>query len=938
MTDESFAFGAFRLMPAARTLLKDDRPVRLGSRALDLLVALVERAGDIVSKDQLIASTWPETHVDEASLRVHIAALRKVLGDGRDGARFITNVPGRGYAFVAPLVRTEGAEPDDGEADAPPGDSIPASLTHVIGRDTVIQALSAQMARRRLLTILGSGGIGKTTTALAVVETVRRTFEDGVWFVGLASVPAPDLLPSALGGIFGITLSDRNPTSGLIAWLREKHALVVLDNCEHLIDAVAGLAEEIIRFAPRVHLLATSREPLRVQGEWRHRLTPLEFPAAGTQESAASALTYPAVQLFTERAAATADEFVLTDDDVPAILEICRRLDGVPLALELAAGHVEAFGIKGLAARLHDRIPLLIQGRRTAAPRQQTLRAALDWSYDLLPESQRLVLRRLAVFEGEFTLTAAGTVAADDALTVEQVCNGVADLVDKSLITADIGGHITYYRLLDITRTYALQRLQESGELDRVASLHAAYFRDLCARAQEGTAARSLAEGHAMYSRDASNLRSALLWAFSPTGDVALGVALAAAATEVWLALSLHAECSDWGARAVAQLAAAGSSRDEMMLQSGLGQALTRSRGSTREAHAALNRALELAQQLGDPEYQLRALFSLWLFALRLADFQDCLARCRQLEDLITASDTMPGDAVADWAYGQTFYYLGRHREAIGRLARAQASFPMRMRGGCLVRFGADVVVAMLSYQAVTFWTLGLADRALQAGQDALEEARSIGSPVSLCVALAGPRSTLLLATGRVEEAEHHIDMLIEHARAHSLAPYHSYGLCSKGCVAAARGDLAEAETLLRAGLHRSRDVGYALFYPFFQAELAAVLGKVGRTADGLIEIDAALRRADDTHSFWCKPQLLRVKGDLSGEEEWFVQSLDLARRQGALAWELRSATSLARLWLERGKQVEARELVANVYDRFTEGFDTADLCAAREFLQEPTT
>lgn len=933
MTDESFAFGAFRLVPAARTLLKNDRPVQLGSRALDLLVALIERAGNTVSKDQLMASAWPETHVDDASLRVHIAALRKVLGDGRDGARFITNVPGRGYAFVAPLARIESTEPAGGEVRAPRGDNIPASLTHVIGRDMVIQALSAQMARRRLLTILGSGGIGKTTTGLAVVEAVRATFEDGVWLVDLASVPTPDLLPSALGGAFGIPLPDRSPISGLTAWLRDKHALVMLDNCEHLIDAVASVAEEIIRFVPRVHLLATSREPLRVQGEWRHRLAPLEFPPAGQQESAASALRYPAVQLFAERAAANADEFVLTDDDVPAILEICRRLDGVPLALELAAAHVEAFGIKGLAVRLNDRIPLLIRGRRTAAPRQQTLRAALDWSYDLLPEEQRVILRRLAVFQGEFTLTAAGTIAADGALTVEEVCNGVADLVDKSLITADIGGQITYYRLLDITRTYALQQLHESGELDRVASLHATYFRGLCVRAQEGAATRSRAEWHAMYGRDIGNLRAALLWAFSPTGDAALGVALAAAATEVWLALSLHTECGDWGARAAAQLAAAAGSRDEMMLQSGFGQALTRSRGSTPEARAALTRTLELAQRLGDAEYQLRALFSLWLFALRLADFQGCLERCRQLEDLIAASDTIPGSAVADWAYGQTFYYLGQHREATARLARAQASFPMGMRGGCLVRFGADVVVAMLSYQAVTFWMLGWADRALQAGQEALEEARRVGSPVSLCVALAGPRSTLLLATGRLEEAEHYIDTLIEHARAHSLAPYHSYGVCSKGCVAAARGDLAGAEALLRAGLHRSRDVGYALFYPFFQAELAAVLGKMGRTGDGLVEIDAALRRADETRSFWCKPQLLRVKGDLSGEEEWFVQSLDLAGRQGALAWELQSALSLARLWRERGKQVEARKLVASVYDRFTEGFDTADLRAAREFL-----
>lgn len=933
MADETYEFGAFRLMPTARALLEHGRPVRLGSRALDLLIALLERAGDIVSKDQLIVSAWPGTVVDEASLRVHIAAIRKVLGDGRNGTRLITNIPGRGYAFVAPVTRTQDDPPTTRPSAASHGSGIATAMTRVIGRDTVIKTLAENVPRRRLLTVLGPAGIGKTTTAVAVAEEVRPLFEDGVWSVALASVPTSDLVPSTIGGAFGITLPERDPVSGLIAWLRDKHALVMLDNCEHLIDAVAALAENFIRFAPHVHLLATSREPLRVSGEWRHRLAPLGFPPVGTQETVDSALTYPAVQLFCERATAAVDHFAMTDDDVPAVLEICRRLDGVPLALELAAAHLEAFGVRGLASRLQDSVPLSIAGRRTASPRQQTLRAALDWSYNLLSADDRIILRRLAVFQGDFTLTAAGAIAADHSLTRERIFDGVADLVDKSLVSADVGGNVTYYHLLEITRAYALQRLQASGEHNRTARLHAVYFRDLFARAQDAAATRLQHEWHAVYGRDIGNLRAALHWAFSPDGDVALGVALAAAATDVWIALSLHAECCDWGTKAIAQLGTAMGSRDEMLLQCGLGQALTRSRGAPTEARLALERALVLARQMSDVEYQFRILFGLWLFSLRLADLRDCMALCHECEDLTVASDDSAERAVADWVYGDTLYYLGKHEAAAHKLARARAGFALDMRGGYQVRVGVDVVVAMLAYQAVTFWSLGWADRALQAGEDAVQEARRIGHPVSLCIALTAPRSTLLLKMGYLEEAGREIDALIEHARAHSLTPYHAYGLCSKGCLAAAQGDLEVAERLLCLGLRLSLDVGSSLFYAFFQGELAAVLCSSGRIEDGLVEIDAALTQAEATESLWCMPELLRIKGELTGADDWFKQSLDLARRQGALSWELRSAMSLARHWRKQGQHAEPHALVEAVYSRFTEGFATADLRAAREFL-----
>lgn len=946
MNSEAFVFGSFRLMPTERALLDDGKLLRLGSRALDILVTLVEQAGNTVSKDELIARAWPDTVVDEASLRVHIAALRKTLGDGRGGNRFITNIPGRGYIFVAPAARERNhrcLEP------APPqptvrGNDIPASLTRIIGREDTIATLTTQLAQRRILTIVGPGGIGKTTIAAAVAEAARDSFPDGVWFVGLASVPGADLVPSALGAVLGISLPAANPIAGLTAWLRDKHALIVLDNCEHVVNAAATVAEEIMKSAPHIRILATSREPLRAVGEWRHRLAPLDFPQNAAELAVRNALEYPAVQLFNERASANAGDFTIGDDDIQPVVEICRKLDGVPLALELAAAHVGVLGVKALAERLDDHLALLIQGRRTAMPRHQTLRATLDWSNDLLPETEQVILRRLAAFQGEFTMDAATAVAADTAIPPDGVVNSIANLVDKSLVTADISSDVTYYHLLEMTRAYAQERLRTAGERDIVMRLHAEYFHGLYSRAEAGARSRPKDEWLTNYGRHIGNLRAALDWAFSPSGDAALGVALAAVATDFWVATSLLSECCDWGLTAVAQLGTAEGTRDEMRLQCGLGQALTYSRGMQADAQAALTKALTLAEALADFEYQLRAIYGLWLYALRVVDFRECLAMAHKCQLLAEATGDPTASTTADWALGQTQYYLGEHTAAVANVRRARATHPTAMRSGDPLRYGADLVSCSYCYQAVSLWSLGLVDQAFQSGRDAITEARSVNHPVSLCIALAAPSSILLVKMGYLDQAESCIDELLDHSAKHSLTPYNAFGLCSKGGLRAARGDLTEAERLLRLGLQRSREVAYLLFDAFFQGELAEVLASAGRIDEGMVEIDAALRYAERSESLWSMPELLRIKGELlarrAGDavcaaEEWFIRARDMAHRQEALSWELRAVMSLARFWRDRGRTAEARKVLNDVHQSFTEGFDTADPQAAKRLLDE---
>jgi len=469
-------FAAFRLLPGQRLLLEGNTPLRIGSRAFDILMALVERPGALVSKAELMARVWPDTFVEPANLTVHIAALRRTLSDGRGGNRFLVNIPGRGYRFVAPIKVSAELDPTAQPANVEHAHNLPAAVTRLIGREEAVANLSAQLSRERLVTVIGPGGIGKTSVAVAAAEELIQHHRHGVWFVDLAPICNSLLVPNAVISALGLEIPPENPLAGLIAILRDKQMLVVLDNCEHVVAAAANLAAGILGGAPGVRILATSREPLRTKGERICRLAPLESPPTTTGISAEDALRFPAVQLFVERIAAALGEFSLSDVDSSAVANICQRLDGIPLAIEFAAARVDSFGIGGLAARLDDRLRVLTNGSRNASPRQQTMRATLDWSYGLLTEFEQIVLRRLAIFPGDFTLRAAGSIIPDDARSNNQLAEQVTELIAKSLVAADVGDAEPRLRLLQTTRAYALAKLTESGEYDAIARRYAAYL------------------------------------------------------------------------------------------------------------------------------------------------------------------------------------------------------------------------------------------------------------------------------------------------------------------------------------------------------------------------------------------------------------------------------------------------------------------------------
>lgn len=947
MDEAAFVFGSFRLTPARRMLSEDGKPLRLGSRALEILVALIERAGQTISKEELIARAWPGTVVEEAALRVHVAALRKALGDGRAGKRYIINHAGRGYAFIASVTREKALSATAAPTEMAEAGNLPASFTRLIGRDDTLAGLATQLARRRFLTIVGPGGIGKTTVAVAVADAARAAYKDGVWFVGFAALSDPDLVSSALGATLGIHPSSANPLPGLAAWLRDKHALIVLDSCEHVVGAAAELVEAVLKAAPRVSILATSREPLRAEGESLHRLAALDVPPDMVDLGADDALRYSAVQLFNERASAAVDGFALADADVPAVLEICRRLDGIPLALELAAARVGVFGMRDLAAHLDDRFQLLTSGRRTALPRHQTLGAALDWSYQLLPEEERTVLRRLSVFAGEFRLEPAIAVAADPGPS--DIVDRIAALVGKSLIAADSRGDVARYRLLDTTRLYALEKLRSSGELQQVAQRHAEYYLVVFASAEAESETRQQGEWLAIYGSHLANVRAALDWEFSSDGDPKVGVALTIAVVPLWVQLSLLGECRERVERALAVLQGndAAAARQRMQLSCALGWSLMYGVGRAREAGPAWTTTLELAEELDDTVYRLRALWSSCIDQFNNGDLRTALDFARRFAGLAEQTGDVVDLTMADRLLATALHYSGDQRQARHHIDRALLQLAALAEQPQIVRVRFDMRISTHYFQARILWLQGFTEQALRVVAYNIEEGNVTGQALSFCSVLGQAACPIAFWAGDLDAAERCGKMLLDHTEQHPIRLWQIWARCFNGLVTARRGEIDAGLRDLRDGLDQAGEARLLPRFLLLLGEFAVCLGQAGEIALGLETVDEALARCEARGEGWYIPELLRIRGELillrggqgafGAAEQHFRRALDWAHGQAALSWELRAATNLARLWRDRGDSTEARDLLGSVYARFSEGFATPDLEGAKNLLAQLT-
>jgi predicted ATPase/DNA-binding winged helix-turn-helix (wHTH) protein len=922
--EQAIHFGPYRIYPGQRLVMEADQPLRLGRRAMDILLILLEHAGNVVSKQQLIARVWPKSVVEDINLRVHMAALRKALGDGQAGQRYIVTVAQRGYSFVAPFSLAPIEQHPQNDTVEPGGHNLPIRRTRMIGRQSLVDSVLAQLSRQRFITLAGPGGIGKTTVALCVAEQLIGHYRDGIRLLDLAPINDPSMITAHLATLLDLSLHDAEPMNGLATFLRERQMLLVIDNCEHLIDAIAVLCESILRAAPQVHILATSRESLRAEGECVQRLESLDCPPPIAVLDRAQALTFSALQLFVERAMASHDSFELSEAELPLAIEICRRLDGIPLAIELVAAQVGSLGLSGLLSQLQGSFRLLTQGCQTTLGRHQTLRATLDWSFELLNACEQTCLRRLGVFRGGFTLESAAAVIVGEHIEPDVVFGSITQLVAKSLLNVEVGDEEVFYRLLDTTRSYALEKLGQAQELPDTRERHAERCLALMHQAQNDWEHIPSERWTERYARSLEDIRAALDWGLNAQGSKVLAIRLAAASTPLWQELSLLKEHGAHVRKALALLEAAHQPcpRLKMTLTLALGSSCYHTQAGTAETVKAFVNAKRLAEHCNDMSGQLKAISGHLAVNLVCGNYRMALKQSRQFDRL-----RLHGDAMLSLST-QRLQVLALHFAGHQELARENAEQVIQgmAQSGHLNRFTHgfgvqyDQSVAALTILARILWLQGHPEKAWRTARQALDIAIQINHGTSICYTLALSGCLIAHYNGDAPVARELLGLLREQAQKHSVLLFYTWAR-------------HYAQVIDAADAHASPPPDTGLI-----KEIMVTLDS------GFID-DALLERAENGTAGWSTAEILRARAEavlaedcptrVDTAEAVLLKALAVAKNQGALAWELRSATSLAQLWQRQGHFRQAHELLTPIYQRFTEGFATPDLTKVRRLLDE---
>jgi predicted ATPase/DNA-binding winged helix-turn-helix (wHTH) protein/Tfp pilus assembly protein PilF len=659
----SYRFGPFELQPDNRRLLKDGATISLRPRAFDLLVALVDRAGHLVTKDELLDQVWPKMVVEEAALHVQVSALRKVLG-----ADAISTVSGRGYQFTLPVTK------GDGEANRASRSkhNLPYQLTSFIGREHEIAQLKDLLAANRLVTLTGAGGAGKTRLAIELASRLTNAFSDGVWLVELGALSDPGLVPQAVAKALEVKEQPARPlVETLSDYLTSKRLLLVLDNVEHLLDACVQLVNEILRRCRDVVVLVTSRERLAMAGELTYRVPSLMVPGPRDNVAPSALLAYDGVRLFVDRAILLRPDFSVTSENAASLASICYRLDGIPLAIELAAPRLRSMSVEELRQGLDHRFTLLTDGSRTELPRHRTLRSMIDWSYDLLREPEKLFLQRLSVFAGGWKLPAAEEVCAGEGIEKRDILGLLTSLADKSLVVPEQEDAQTRWRLLETVRQYAHDRLEDTGGSAAVRVGHRDHYLALAEEADPKLKGAEQAEWLRRLEEEHDNLRAGLEWSLAEE-ETGGGLRLCGALHRFWWTRAHLTEGRQWCTRVLCKAGAEERTRERAYALSAAG-ALSYLQGDYPAARALLEESLAIRRELGDRSGIAASLSNLGNVAVNQGDHpaaralqEQSLAIRRELGDRfgIAASLNNLGGVV----YMQGDYPAARvlHEESLG--------------------------------------------------------------------------------------------------------------------------------------------------------------------------------------------------------------------------------------------------------------------------------
>ena len=941
----AFSFGPFRLLPERRALWKSDEVVPLGSRAFDILVAMVEHDRKVLAPDELMAVAWPGLVVEDSNVRVQVAKLRRALGCGRDGARYIANVAGRGYSFVAPVQRIDATErfpPATVEAlavEAPAPrvaktprlhSGFPRPVGRAIGREQCAAELVQIVAESRLTTVVGAAGGGKTTLAVLAAEGIE-TLEGSKFFVDLSLVDRGDRVAEALASAVGYMPSGADLLPGLIELLSEGPSLIVLDNCEHVIADVAALCLQILQETQEVFFLNTSREALRVRDEFVYLLRPLAFPAQIEGLTTREAMTWPAIQLFMERAKEGGARRAPSDEEIRTVAALCRRLDGNPHAIGLVASRVGTYGIQGVADLFVSQFALQWQGRRDDNPRHQTVEALIEWSYNLLPERGRQVLQRLSVFSGSFPVEAAVAVTSDDMIDVFQVREAIGDLVDKSLVTVSLENEATYIRLLETTRAYATARLARAPGGERFARRHALYYTEQLRRLS-GAQVASQAGGVDPRMLDVGNVRTAIEWGLSAAGDPTLAMTMWCMAAPRFLELGLVRECKRTCERCLNELPAPmRSTRTELDLLESTATTYFAGADYDGAMKPVLERGLELCKQMGDSRSTFHFLTGLHLHMITTDEFESASSVGEQYSALALASGGPTEAAVAAWMAGSSKHYVGALQGADADFA---ASRELVTREGMRPPHYFEVMEEIIAgiNTARVKWALGLPTQALKLALSVIDGGRrlpgSLAMRVTLCFPILLSHDLADEARGLIEELENLSIDYNSSVRRQVLNLVKGYLLVHLGKGESAVDHLQQCVAMLPPPKMS------VVRIDALQA-LAEAHRLSGNPVGALKAIDEALDLSRETGAGFNFPDLLRTKAEVMAGlpqaheaqiERLLSEAMERASQQGALLWQLRIALAMANM-------KKGRAALERVYARFTEGFETRELMAAAHQL-----